>query len=177
MAVGVRCHRKGVGGGSSSCLSCLSCLSSLGRFRCVWTLGGSLAPVERHVEGLPRGALSACDSGGLEDSLQAPWGVLWVYFWGVGLSCHEDPMCPVEDPPLGVRFEDVDGGMLGWCVEGVPRCDRYFNSGGVEVQRGPAAEKLMDMEGGDRVFWALQCWSHRWNSSVVPVLFVGGESV
>ena len=26
----------------------------------------------------------------------------------LGLGRHEDAVCPVEDPPLGVRFEDVD---------------------------------------------------------------------
>ena len=59
--------------------------------RCVWTVGGSLAPVECRVEGLPRGTLSACDSDGLEESLPASRGVLGFYFWGVGLGCHEDP--------------------------------------------------------------------------------------
>ena len=48
-------------------------------------------------------------------------------------------MCPVEDPPLGVRFEDVDGGMPGGCVEVVLRCDGYFDSVGVEVWGGPVA--------------------------------------
>ena len=39
--------------------------------------------------------------------------VFQVYFWGVGLGRHEDSVCPVEDPPLGVRFEDVDGQLFG----------------------------------------------------------------
>ena len=77
-------------------------------FRCVGTVEGSLGPLEQRVEGLPRGASSACGSGGLYESLQASWGVLWVYFWGVRLGHHEDPMCPVEEPPLGVRFQDMD---------------------------------------------------------------------
>ena len=82
-------------------------------FWCVWTAGGSLSPVECCVEGFPRGAFGACEVGGLKESLSASWGVFWVYFWGVGLGRHEDSVCPVEDPPLGVRFEDVDGGLLG----------------------------------------------------------------
>ena len=48
-------------------------------------------------------------------------------------------MCPVEDQPLGVRFEDVDGGLLRGRVQGVPRCDGSFYPGGVEVWVGPAA--------------------------------------
>ena len=60
-------------------------------------------------------------------------GVFWVYFRGVGLGRLEDPLRPVEDPPLGFRFEDVDGGMLAGCVVGVPRWDGYFHSGGKEV--------------------------------------------
>ena len=65
------------------------------------------------MEGLPRCAFAACEGGGLEKSLPAPWGVFRVYFWGIGLGRHEDSVCPVEDPPLGVRFEDMDGGLLG----------------------------------------------------------------
>ena len=41
----------------------------------------------------------------------------------IGLGRHEDSVCPVEDPPLGLRFEDVDGGLFGGRVQGVPRCD------------------------------------------------------
>ena len=48
-------------------------------------------------------------------------------------------MCPVEDPSLGVRFEDRDGGLLGGCVQGVPRWDGWFYPGGLEVWGGPAA--------------------------------------
>ena len=92
-------------------------------FRCVWTTRGSLSPVECRVEDFPRGALAACEAGGLEESLPAPWGVFGVYFSGVGLGRHEDPVCPVEDPLLGVRFEDVDGGSLRGRVQRVPRCD------------------------------------------------------
>ena len=65
------------------------------------------------MEGLPRGAFAACEGGGLEESLRASWGVFRVYFWDGGLGRHEDSVCPVGDPPLGVRFEDVDGGFRG----------------------------------------------------------------
>ena len=92
-------------------------------FQCVWAGGGALSQVECCVEGFPGGAFAACEGGGLEESLPAPWGVFWVYFRGIGLGCHEDSVSPVEDPPLGVRFEDVDGGLLGGRVQGVPRCD------------------------------------------------------
>ena len=49
-------------------------------------------------------------------------------------------MCPLEEPPLGVRLEDVDSRMLRGCLEGVPWCDGFFHSGGVEVWGCPAAE-------------------------------------
>ena len=75
------------------------------------------------MEGIPGGAFAACDGGGLEESLPAPWGVFRVSFRGIGLGPDEDSVCPVEDPPLGVRFEDVDGGLLEGRVQGVPRCD------------------------------------------------------
>ena len=75
------------------------------------------------MEGFPGGAFAACVGDGLEESLPAPWGVFWVYFRGIGLGCHEDSVFPVEDPPLGVRFEDVDGGFLEGRVQGVPRRD------------------------------------------------------
>ena len=75
------------------------------------------------MEGFPRGALAACEAGGLEEWLTASWGVIWVYFRVVGLGRHEDSVCPVKDIPLGVRFEDVEGGLLGGGVQGVPRCD------------------------------------------------------
>ena len=74
------------------------------------------------MEGFPRGALAACEGGGLEESLPASWGVFRVCFWDVGLGRHEDSVCPVEDPQLGVRFEDVDGGTFGRRVQGVSRC-------------------------------------------------------
>ena len=75
------------------------------------------------MEGFPGGASAACESDGLEESLPAPWGVFRVYLRGIGLGRHEDSVCTVEDPPLGVCFEDVDGGLLGGRVQGVPRCD------------------------------------------------------
>ena len=92
-------------------------------FWCVWAAVGSLSPVECCVEGFSGGALAACEGGGLEESLPAWWGLFRVYFCGVGLGRHEDSVCPVEDPPLGVRFEDVDGGLLGGRVQGVSRRD------------------------------------------------------
>ena len=82
-------------------------------FRCVWAVGGPLSPLECCVEGFPRGAFAACEDCGLDESLPASWGVFWVYLQGVGLGRHEDFVCPVEDPPLCVRFEDVDGGLIG----------------------------------------------------------------
>ena len=87
----------------------------------IWITGGSLSPVECCVEGFSRGAHVACEGGGLEESLPASWGVFRVYFWAVGLGRHEDSVCPVEDPTLGVCFEDVDGGLLEGCVQDVPR--------------------------------------------------------
>ena len=71
------------------------------------------------MEGFPQGAFAACECGGLASL----WRVLRVYFQGVGLGRHEDSMCPVEDPPLGVRFDDLDGGLFGGRVQGVPRCN------------------------------------------------------
>ena len=67
-------------------------------------------------------ALFLTEGVGLEESLPALWGVFRVYFRGIGLGRHEDSVCPVEDPPLGVCFEDVDGGLLGGRVQSVPRC-------------------------------------------------------
>ena len=75
------------------------------------------------MKGFPRGAFAACEVGGLEESLPASWGVFQVFFQGVGPGRNEDSVCRVEDPPLGVRFEDVDGGLLGGRVQGVPRRD------------------------------------------------------
>ena len=69
------------------------------------------------------GAFAACEAGGLKESLPAPWGVFRVFFRGIGLGRHEDSVCPVGDPPLGVCFEDVDGRLYGGRVQGVPRCD------------------------------------------------------
>ena len=90
-------------------------------FRCVRAAGSSLSPLECCLEGFPRGASAACEGGGLEESLPASWGVFWVFFRGVGLGCHVNSLGPVEDAPLRVRFEDVDGGLLGGRVQGVPR--------------------------------------------------------
>ena len=92
-------------------------------FWCVWAVWGRLSPVECCVEGFPGGALAVCEGGALEESLPASWGVFRVRLRGVGLGRHEDSVCPVEDPPSGVRFEDVDGGLLGGVVQGVPRCN------------------------------------------------------
>ena len=92
-------------------------------FRCVWTAGGTLSPVECRVEGFPRGASAACDGGGLEESLPASRGVFQVYSWGVGLGRHEDSVCRVENLPFGVSFDDMDGGLLGGRVQDVSRCD------------------------------------------------------
>ena len=44
-------------------------------FWCVWATGGSLSPVQRCVEGFPRGAFAACEGGGLEELLLASWEV------------------------------------------------------------------------------------------------------
>ena len=92
-------------------------------FRCVWAVRGALSPVEFCVEGFPWGAFATCEGGGLKESLPAPRGAFWVYFRAIGLGRHEDSVCPVENPPLGVRFEDVDGGLFGGRFQGVPRCD------------------------------------------------------
>ena len=70
------------------------------------------------MEGLSRAAFAACEGGSLKESLPASCGVFRVYFWGVGLDRHEDSVCAVEDPPLGVRFEDVNGGLLGGRAQG-----------------------------------------------------------
>ena len=102
--------------------------TGLRKFWFVLTVGGRLGPVHRCVEGFPWVALSACGSGGLEDSLSALRGVLSVYFRSVGLDCHEAPLFPVEYPPFSLRFDDVDGESFGGCVQGVPRCDGYVHS-------------------------------------------------
>ena len=88
-------------------------------FRVVWAVGGALSLVECCVKGFLPGAFA----GGLEESLPVPWGHFWVSFRGIGLGRHEGFVCPVEGPPLGIRFEDVDGGLLGGRVQGVSRCD------------------------------------------------------
>ena len=92
-------------------------------FRSVRAVGGAVSPIECCVEGSPGGAFAACEGGGLGESLPAPLEVFWVYARGIGLGRHEDSVCPVEDPPLGVCFEDVDGGLLRGRVQGVPRRD------------------------------------------------------
>ena len=89
-------------------------------FRGDWAVGGALSPVECCVEGFPRGAFAACEGGGLEESLLAPWGVFRVNLRGIGLGCHEDSVCPVEGGPLGVRFEDVDCGLFWGACPGCP---------------------------------------------------------
>ena len=104
--------------------------------------------------GFPRGAFTACEGGGLEELLPASLGVFRVFFLGVGLGRNEDTVCPVEDPPLGVRFEDADGRLLGGRVQGVSRRDGQFYPGGVEVWGGPAAWELIDVERGDGVMGA-----------------------
>ena len=72
------------------------------------------------VEGFPRGAFAASEVGGLEELLPASWGVFRVYFCGVGLGRHGESVCPVDEPQLGVRFEDVDGRLLGGGCPGCP---------------------------------------------------------
>ena len=57
-------------------------------FECVWAAGGSLSPVDCCLDRFPRGAFAARECGGLEESLPASWGVLRVFFWGVGLGRH-----------------------------------------------------------------------------------------
>ena len=89
------------------------------RFRCVLAAQEALSSVECCVEGFPWGALAACEGGGLEELLPAPCGVFQVFFRGIGLGGHENSVCPVEDPPLGIRFEDVYCGLLGGRVQGV----------------------------------------------------------
>ena len=82
-------------------------------FRCVWAVGGALSPVECCVEGFPGGAFAACEGGGLEESLLAPWGVFRVHFRGIGLARHEDSVCPVEDPTLVSALRMWMAGCLG----------------------------------------------------------------
>ena len=57
----------------------------------------------------------------------------------------------MEYSPSGVRFHTVNGGSLSGCVKGVPWCNSYFNSGGLEVWGGHAAEELINVEGCDWV--------------------------
>ena len=78
---------------------------------------------------------------------------------------------------MSVCFEDVYGGWLGVCVEGVQRCDSYFHSGGVELWCGLAAEELINKEGCDWVFGTLWWWGHCWAGGRFPVAFVGGKGV
>ena len=44
----------------------------------------------------------------------------------------------MEDRPLSVRFEDVDGRMFGGCIQAVSGCNGYSPAGGPEVWGGPA---------------------------------------
>ena len=92
-------------------------------FRCVWAVGGALSPVECRVEGFPGGAFAACEGGGLEESVPAPWGVFRVYFRGIGLGRHEESVCPVEDPHRASALRMWMAGCWGGGVQGVPRCD------------------------------------------------------
>ena len=55
-------------------------------------------------------------------------------------------MCPVEYPALAVRFEDVDGRLLGVCVESFQCWDGYFHSGRIEAWGGRAADQLINVE-------------------------------
>ena len=99
----------------------------------------ALSQVECCVEGFPGGAFADCEGGDLQESLPAPLGVFWVYFRGIGLGRHEDFVCPVQDPSLGVCFEDMGGGLLG-VVSRVSH-DAMASSilEGAEVWGGPAA--------------------------------------
>ena len=122
-------------------------------FRCVWNV--------RRPRARPTGRPLSLRQRWLVGVAATFVGVLGVYFWGKGLGRHQDPVRPEEDPPLGVCFEDVD-------VEGIPQCDGYFHSGGVEMRGGGAAEELIDLEEGDGVFRALQWWG-------IPGMVVGSQ--
>ena len=65
------------------------------------------------MEGFPQGALAAFEGGGLEESLQALWGVFRVHHRGVGLGRHEDSVCPVEDPPWASALRMLMAGCWG----------------------------------------------------------------
>ena len=145
--------------------------------RCVGPLGGSLAPIHCREEGFPRGVGAACGCPGLKEVLLASRGVLGVYFLGVGLGCHDNFLCPVECPPLGLRLKHVDGELFGGRVESVPWGDGNLGSGGVEGLGGHAAEELVDVERCDWVVGALSPWGHCLDSGVVPGALVGGGSV
>ena len=118
------------------------------------------------MQGFSGGAFAACEGGGLEESLLAPWGVFRVYFRGIGLGRHEDSVCHVEDPPLGVRFEDVDGGLLGGHVQGVGFADCgslygvYDASGPSRIIYEKAVMASQSPRGGEPVI--LPTGSHRW---------------
>ena len=103
--------------------------------------------------------------------------VFRVSFWCVGLAGHEEPLCAVEYAPLGFCIEDVDGGLLGVCGEGVPWCDGYFNSEGVVLWAGHQAEELIIVERRDCVSGALRLRGNRLDSIGVPAAFVSGEGV
>ena len=89
MAVRPGCRRRGGVGGSSHGLGLHD--PGLCGFQCVRAVGGALSPVECCVEGFPGGAFAACEGGGLEESLLAPWGVFQVYFRGIGLGAMRTP--------------------------------------------------------------------------------------
>ena len=149
------CRRRGGENGSSSWL-----LHALPRL--VWLMVCQdgrkiLGPSTLLCRGLPMGPLSL--------SLWPLWlggvilglsGVIRVYFRGVGVGCHKDPLCPVEYPPLGVRLEDLDGGLLGGCAEGVPWGDGSLPSGRVEVWGGHTAQELINNEQPNLVGASLQ---------------------
>ena len=40
---------------------------------------------------------------------------------------------------------------------------------------GPAAQELIDVQGGDGIVGALRWWGHRWDCCEVPMVFVGGR--
>ena len=98
-----------------------------------WWLGG----VAVGLAGSPLGLFLGCRPGLLR-GLRVPSGV----------------------PTTGRPVSGCGWRSLGGCVEGVPRCDGYFHSGGVEVLVGSVAEELIKVEERHWVFGALQWWRH-----------------